>query len=94
MRIELLGTAGCHLCDKAQALVYQSIESEASGRLRQCFSVQLIDIADDPVLLEQFATSIPVMRVASGQAWYWPFPEPAELQAQLSALIEPVSQTP
>ncbi|AFU97450.1 glutaredoxin 2 [Simiduia agarivorans SA1 = DSM 21679] len=94
VRVELLGTAGCHLCDVAESLIYHCIETDASGVLRQHCTVDIIDIADDQVLMERFATSIPVLRTSSGESWCWPFPEPAELQADLLALVGAVSQTP
>lgn len=87
MRIELLGTSGCHLCEQAENWLYHCIESEASGQLRSRVAILLVDIADDPALMEQYATTIPVLRVPSGQVWNWPFPATSELQKSLLALI-------
>lgn len=59
--VELYGTACCHLCDEAEA-VLQSLGIHALH----------LDIADDDSLLEKYGTRIPVLRRA-GAELCWPF---------------------
>lgn len=48
---QLLGTLGCHLCEYAEAVLMPFVEN---GLL-----VELVDIADQPGLLERYALVIP-----------------------------------
>jgi hypothetical protein len=68
LQLELLGTSGCHLCDIAEKIV-RSIAPALGAK------VALLDIADSDDLVEQFGTSIPVLRDSNGQALCWPFDE-------------------
>jgi glutaredoxin len=63
MQAELLTTAGCHLCEQAQALIQR-----AAPRLE----LVLVDIGEDDVLIEQYGTRIPVLR-QGGRELDWPF---------------------
>ena len=66
MQVQLLGTQGCHLCEQAHALL-QSFVFEG-------LQVELVDIMDDPVWLNAYALSIPVLRrVDSNTELAWPF---------------------
>ncbi|MEN9680498.1 MAG: hypothetical protein RLZZ627_391 [Pseudomonadota bacterium] len=67
MALELLGTSGCHLCEEAEASV-----EEARIRLSLDFALKLIEIADDPELMESFGLRIPVLRWKE-QLLCWPF---------------------
>lgn len=59
----LYGTEGCHLCDKAQAILHQA-----------GLAWYEVDIIDDDVLLERYGEKIPVLlRSESGRELYWPF---------------------
>jgi arsenate reductase-like glutaredoxin family protein len=58
----LYGTLGCHLCDDAERVL------QALG-----LAYQTIDIIDDNLLLEKFATSIPVLQGTGENYLYWPF---------------------
>ncbi len=61
--IELYGTACCHLCDEAGAVLL-SVGVHAVH----------VDIADDDGLLEKYGARIPVLRRAdSGAELGWPF---------------------
>ena len=99
MRLELLGTLGCHLCDQAESYVYQC--AEAHPQLLGVCQLVKVDIAEDEALLADFALKIPVLRAETGELWCWPFPPVAELQAALVAAIQsntidssaPVTQT-
>lgn len=63
---QLLGTLGCHLCDYAEAELMPFVEN---GLL-----VELLDIADQPGLLEHYALIIPVLRrTDTGAELHWPF---------------------
>ena len=59
--IELYGTACCHLCEEAEAVL----------SLAGVHAVY-IDIADDDGLLEKYGARIPVLRRA-GAELVWPF---------------------
>ena len=63
MDIRLYGTACCHLCEEAQAILHElGIQAEH------------IDIADDDELLEKYGIRIPVLkRVDTGAELGWPF---------------------
>ncbi|OIR08740.1 hypothetical protein GALL_91240 [mine drainage metagenome] len=63
MEIKLYGTAFCHLCEQAEA-VLREIGIEAD----------YIDIADDDELLEKYGIRIPVLKRAdTGAELGWPF---------------------
>jgi len=65
--LELMTTEGCHLCDQAVPLL-------ATGLNPDRFEVDLVDIAFDDRLLEQYALRIPVLRDSqSGSELEWPF---------------------
>jgi glutaredoxin len=63
MNIKLYGTAYCHLCDEAEAI------------LREVgIAADYVDIADDDELLEKYGIRIPVLkRVDTGAELGWPF---------------------
>lgn len=63
MKVELLTTAGCHLCDEARKLV----ETAAPQ-----VELVAVDIAEDDDLIEAYGERIPVLRVA-GKELGWPF---------------------
>jgi glutaredoxin len=63
MDIKLYGTACCHLCDEAQAILHE-----------MGIAADYIDIADDDELLEKYGIRIPVLkRVDTGAELGWPF---------------------
>lgn len=79
--IFLYSTLGCHLCE----LALEEIQPCLSGTQ---WLLKEVDIAEDPELLEQYGTSIPVMHiVASDKRLYWPFDRQAvaELLAHAQA---------
>jgi len=66
----LYGTEFCHLCDEAEVV----LEGVGVG-------VDLIDIAEDDVLLEKYGTRIPVLqRMDTGAEMGWPFDEMSVLR--------------
>lgn len=71
----LFTTAGCHLCDDAEAI------------LRYCRSYfpqvqwRMVDIAEDAALVERYGVRIPVISIADSEAELnWPF-DPGQLMA-------------
>ena len=76
--IILYATVGCHLCEQAEELLrYAAMERELTW--------QLIDIADDPALVERYGIRIPVLRHMDGDDELgWPF-ELEQLQEFLDA---------
>ena len=62
----LYGTLGCHLCDEAEALLSPLLTSDCS--------IECIDISESDQLIEQYGTSIPVLRRERDHAELrWPF---------------------
>ena len=55
LELQLYHTAGCHLCEQAEALVLPLME-------QQGWVLQRTDIADDEALMERYAMRIPVLR--------------------------------
>ncbi|MFA6061069.1 MAG: glutaredoxin family protein [Gallionella sp.] len=63
MNLILYGSAGCHLCEQAKAII------ETAGA-----SAEDVDILDDDVLYERYGMRIPVMiRMDTGAELGWPF---------------------
>ena len=62
----LYSTGGCHLCERAEALLRSMPE------LRRV-TVDVVDIAGDAALLERYGQSIPVVATPSGNTIAWPF---------------------
>jgi hypothetical protein len=69
-RLTLYHTAGCHLCEEAEALVLACLAGRGDGAGR----LELADIAEDAELLARYGVSIPVLRAEeSGRELHWPF---------------------
>ncbi len=61
----LYSTSHCHLCDSAQSLLINYAKA---------FTLKIIDIADNELLLEQYGVRIPVLlRVDMKAELNWPF---------------------
>jgi hypothetical protein len=70
MKCLLLGTAGCHLCEDAEALIGSCLPTETA------IKIVLIDIAEQPEWQQDYAVRIPVLlHEASMQTLDWPFTE-------------------
>lgn len=67
MQIQLLGTSGCHLCDVAERMVRRIAPPLG-------FAIELVDIAEDDHLVEQYGMAIPVLTCGEQQLG-WPFAE-------------------
>jgi len=68
VKIQLLGTSGCHLCDVAEKIVRRMAPDLG-------FKFEKLDIASSDALVEQYGMVIPVLRSDSGQELFWPFDE-------------------
>ncbi len=68
-RFVLYGTQGCHLCEKAEALLRQCSATGTAPYLWETF-----DIIQDDVLFARYGVRIPVLyHPASGSELAWPF---------------------
>ncbi|HCK82575.1 MAG TPA: glutaredoxin family protein [Candidatus Competibacter sp.] len=64
IKIVLFSTVGCHLCERAEDLLRRQTD----------IALELVEIADDPVLLERYGVRIPVaLRAGTGRELDWPF---------------------
>lgn len=67
MHLLLLGTAGCHLCEEAEAIVQQCLPNDA---------IELVDIAEQEYWQADYAVRIPVLYdVETGKELAWRFDE-------------------
>lgn len=66
--VYLYSTAGCHLCEQAEALLQPFLRA---GH----FHLQVIEISHDEALVKRFGLRIPVLACAgkSGEELGWPF---------------------
>jgi hypothetical protein len=62
----LLGTQGCHLCDKAEGLLQQAAAARS-------LHWEYRDIALDEALVSRYGERIPVLLLPDGQEMGWPF---------------------
>ena len=60
--LRLYTTAGCHLCELAEAILME-ID----------ITPELIEIGDDDALVAQYGTTIPVIKFADNSELNWPF---------------------
>ena len=76
--LTLYTTLGCHLCEKAEAVI-AALPSSTT------VSYQSVEIAEDPHLIEQYGIRIPVLKKPSdGSELGWPF-DSEQLMAWLKA---------
>lgn len=69
MHITLYSTQGCHLCEEAEQLLQQT-----TGH---AITLEKVDIAELPLLVDHYGTRIPVLQdAASGHELGWPFDLP------------------
>jgi hypothetical protein len=64
-QLKLYTTLGCHLCE----LAYQQLQQLDNKQ----FSIHIIDIALNDVLVERYGTAIPVIEFADQSTLSWPF---------------------
>jgi hypothetical protein len=66
-QLVLYSTTHCHLCEKAETLL---------ANYYHAFNLNIIDIADNDMLLAQYGTRIPVLlSVDNASELNWPFDE-------------------
>ncbi|PCI65546.1 MAG: thioredoxin family protein [Gammaproteobacteria bacterium] len=58
--IELMTTSGCHLCDEASQMFHYLLNEKPL--FAQRFELQLVEIANDDKLIENFGMRIPVLK--------------------------------
>lgn len=69
MKIHLLTTAGCHLCEKAERLIRPIAP-------RFDVNLELVDIALDDAMVEKYGMAIPVLfHPETNLELGWPFDE-------------------
>ncbi|MCW8875829.1 MAG: glutaredoxin family protein [Kangiellaceae bacterium] len=68
--IQLYTTAGCHLCEQAEAMFNYLAQNDA--KIANKFSILPIEIAGDEALVEQYGIRIPVLSNNSHELG-WPF---------------------
>ncbi len=69
IKLLLLGTAGCHLCEEAEAIV-DECRAQATDRL----TFETVDIAEQSQWQADYAVRIPVLyHLATQQDLGWPF---------------------
>lgn len=78
MRLLLLGTAGCHLCEEAEEIIQASLPNN--------YAIEIIDIAEQEHWQAQYAVRIPVLyHVETQKELAWPFTQ-TDVQAFIHAL--------
>lgn len=65
-KITLYGTSACHLCEQALEII-QPIA------LAYDIAINLVDIADNDALLDEYGLHIPVIAVSEREFLRWPF---------------------
>ena len=67
LSLTFYSTLGCHLCELAKNVVYQSANSAF-------FEIKTVDIANDESLLKEYGTRIPVIKdTLTDKEIAWPF---------------------
>lgn len=80
MRLLLLGTAGCHLCEEAEEIIRECLPNDYQQ------VVETIDIAEQEYWQAQYATRIPVLyHPATQKELAWRF-ETNDVQAFIGSL--------
>ncbi|TQF70896.1 glutaredoxin family protein [Pseudoalteromonas luteoviolacea] len=74
-KVTLFYTDGCHLCEEALSLALSCINDD---------DIHHQDILESEALINEFQTSIPVMKnITTGKLLYWPF-----TQQQIQELVQ------
>ena len=75
--LALYATSGCHLCERADALIRATV----------AVTFRTVEIADDEDLLERYGVRIPVLRrLDTGKELDWPFDAAAVRRLTLNRL--------
>ena len=78
MQVILYTTAGCHLCDLADAI----LQSLANAHQ---LNIIHTEIGDNDELVERYGIRIPVLKFSDGSELGWPF-EQQDIESKLSQL--------
>ncbi len=76
MQLILYTTAGCHLCDLADAIL-QSLANSAQ------LDIVHTEIGDNDELVERYGIRIPVVKFSDGTELGWPF-EQSDIEKKLN----------
>jgi glutaredoxin len=76
--IVLYTTAGCHLCDLADAIL-QELSNNYDMR------INYNEIGDDDELVERYGTTIPVVKFIDDSELLWPF-SPQDIERKIEQL--------
>ncbi|AOE49403.1 glutaredoxin family protein [Kangiella sediminilitoris] len=69
--IILYTTFGCHLCEQVEAMIFTLNQQK---NLTQKYNIIAFDIIDDEKILEEYRTTIPVLKnQATNEQLFWPF---------------------
>ena len=69
--IILYTTFGCHLCEQVEAMIFALNEKK---NLTKTHEVIAFDIIDDEKILEEYRTTIPVLKNrTTNEKLFWPF---------------------
>lgn len=77
----LYGSSGCHLCEQAEGvlqpvLAHINEQLVHAGMGESVVTLQVVEITDDPELMQRYALRIPVIRFAESEVELsWPFDE-------------------
>ena len=66
MKVTLLTTFGCHLCEEA------SLQLEKLQKLKKIESIEEVEIIYSDKLIKKYGASIPVVKICDHEL-YWPF---------------------
>ena len=66
MKVTLLTTSGCHLCEEA------SSQLEKLQKLKKIESIEEVEIIYSDKLTKKYGSSIPVVKIRDHEL-YWPF---------------------
>ena len=66
MKVTLLTTSGCHLCELA------SLQLEKLQKLGKIEIIEEVEIANSDKLIKKYGASIPVIKICEHEL-YWPF---------------------
>jgi len=80
-KLRFFTTSGCHLCERAYEMTKYLIDNDFD--VAENVVLELIDIADDEKLIEQYGIRIPVLLYSSKELG-WPF-ELEELRIWLTS---------
>jgi len=82
MKLLLLGTAGCHLCEEAEAIISDCLRTNIG------LDIETVDVAEQVQWQEQYAIRIPVLyHPESTKELAWPFNN-TDAQAFIKALTD------